>query len=178
MPSGLGDILKVLHSCEKPGRSKIAAYLLDISGEWRERMFNTLTNELERADGQRPRPFSTFGEVRLTNFTWTPLWPRFSENEIHDHVKAIIVMNDEPDRILLEVSYDDKGVIVDVSWQEFKSTDISADDLPGLVARGRALRESRLQKALAAGKIGRNEMCPCGSGIKFKKCCASEINRN
>lgn len=22
-------------------------------------------------------------------------------------------------------------------------------------------------------KIGRNEMCPCGSGIKYKKCCMS-----
>lgn|GEM_PF-1829913 len=26
------------------------------------------------------------------------------------------------------------------------------------------------------GKVGRNEPCPCGSGKKFKKCCASIIN--
>ena len=25
---------------------------------------------------------------------------------------------------------------------------------------------------LAAPKVGRNEPCPCGSGAKFKKCCA------
>jgi len=24
----------------------------------------------------------------------------------------------------------------------------------------------------AAGKVGRNDFCPCGSGRKFKKCCA------
>jgi len=23
----------------------------------------------------------------------------------------------------------------------------------------------------AIGKIGRNELCPCGSGLKYKKCC-------
>ena len=25
-------------------------------------------------------------------------------------------------------------------------------------------------------KIGRNEKCPCGSGIKFKKCCLDKVN--
>jgi SWIM/SEC-C metal-binding protein len=25
---------------------------------------------------------------------------------------------------------------------------------------------------VAATRVGRNELCPCGSGTKFKKCCA------
>jgi len=29
-----------------------------------------------------------------------------------------------------------------------------------------------LPQALRAMKVGRNEPCPCGSGKKFKKCCA------
>jgi len=24
-------------------------------------------------------------------------------------------------------------------------------------------------------KIGRNDLCPCGSGLKFKKCCISKV---
>jgi len=24
-------------------------------------------------------------------------------------------------------------------------------------------------------KIGRNDLCPCGSGIKFKKCCIDKV---
>jgi hypothetical protein len=31
--------------------------------------------------------------------------------------------------------------------------------------------EDMEQEAVAAGKIGRNEPCPCGSGKKYKKCC-------
>ena len=31
---------------------------------------------------------------------------------------------------------------------------------------------SARQPARAAPKIGRNDPCPCGSGKKFKKCCA------
>ena len=26
-------------------------------------------------------------------------------------------------------------------------------------------------------KIGRNEFCPCGSGLKFKKCCIVKVNK-
>lgn len=25
-------------------------------------------------------------------------------------------------------------------------------------------------------KIGRNDICPCGSGLKFKRCCGKNIN--
>ena len=27
------------------------------------------------------------------------------------------------------------------------------------------------QKPIAASKVGRNDPCPCGSGLKYKKCC-------
>ncbi len=30
---------------------------------------------------------------------------------------------------------------------------------------------------MAAGKVGRNDPCPCGSGRKFKQCCAGKSER-
>lgn len=30
---------------------------------------------------------------------------------------------------------------------------------------------------MAAGKVGRNDTCPCGSGRKFKQCCALKAER-
>lgn len=43
--------------------------------------------------------------------------------------------------------------------------------------------DSRLAEQKAAGftlvrreKIGRNAACPCGSGLKFKKCCISQLD--
>ena len=30
---------------------------------------------------------------------------------------------------------------------------------------------------MAAGKVGRNDPCPCGSGRKFKQCCAAKAER-
>lgn len=172
MPAGLSALLEYLRLSGKSGRSAIAAYLLDMSGDWRDRMFDTVALELGRAEEKQPRPFSTFGDVRLTVFAWTPRWPRPLASEMRDHAKAIMVMHEEPDRVLLELSYDDASTILDVEWHFLRRADITVFELPALQARGVALREARLQKAIATGgRIGRNEQCPCGSGTKFKKCC-------
>ncbi len=32
-------------------------------------------------------------------------------------------------------------------------------------------------KSVYQVKIGRNDICPCGSGRKFKKCCINQVNR-
>lgn len=176
MPAGLTALLEFLRVSDKNGRSAIAAYLLDMSGDWRDRMFNTLAQELGRSDAKQPRPFSTFGEVRLTAFALTPRWSLPSADEMRDHARAIMVMHDEPERVLLELSYDDAGMLLHAEWHFLRLADVSIFELPALRARGEALREARLQKAVATGRrIGRNEQCPCGSGKKFKKCCGPEM---
>jgi tetratricopeptide (TPR) repeat protein len=40
---------------------------------------------------------------------------------------------------------------------------------------GDLLRTGASQKPVAAQKVGRNELCPCGSGKKFKKCCGRSL---
>jgi uncharacterized protein len=48
------------------------------------------------------------------------------------------------------------------------------DDVLALFEHFRAARtKHKLATAPSAEKIGRNDPCPCGSGKKFKKCCAA-----
>ncbi len=172
MPVGMANLLGLLQTSGKKGRSAIAAYLLDVSGEWREQLFDTLAQEVEHASHKHPRPFSTYGEVRLTAFPGTPQWGRPSAEDTTTHVKAIMVMNNEPDRVLLDLSYSENGHLVDAEWQFLRRSDITIFELPALQSKAESLRESRLQKALATRRrIGRNDQCPCGSGKKIKKCC-------
>ena len=176
MPSGLAALIEFLQLSGKNGRSAIAAYLLDMSGDWRDRMFDTLAQELEQADVKQPCPFSTSGDVRLTTIAWTPRWLRPSENEMRDHAKAIMLMHDEEERVLLELFYDEVGTLLDAKWNFLRRADITVFELPALQERGEALREARLQKTITkSGRIGRNEQCPCGSGVKFKKCCGPSM---
>jgi uncharacterized protein YecA (UPF0149 family) len=35
--------------------------------------------------------------------------------------------------------------------------------------------ESKGHELVKRIKIGRNDLCPCGSGLKFKKCCINKV---
>ena len=37
--------------------------------------------------------------------------------------------------------------------------------------------EKKVEPVIPRNKIGRNQKCPCGSGIKFKHCCLSKLRR-
>jgi uncharacterized protein len=54
-------------------------------------------------------------------------------------------------------------VALDVHWRRQRTRQMSAP----------IMRRRAVMPAASSSKIGRNEPCPCGSGRKFKKCCAS-----
>ncbi len=65
------------------------------------------------------------------------------------------------------------GINLAGMWEYDEGLDKATKDFVHHTGRGatgsRSLREVR--KALKPKKPGRNEMCPCGSGKKYKKCC-------
>lgn len=57
------------------------------------------------------------------------------------------------------------GLELDYPWQV-------SDEMDALVKDFKTNKKHKsMTKFKGTGKIGRNEKCPCGSGIKFKKCC-------
>lgn len=40
-------------------------------------------------------------------------------------------------------------------------------------ADSRRIMRQALQQAVASGAVGRNDTCPCGSTLKYKKCCGN-----
>lgn len=47
-------------------------------------------------------------------------------------------------------------------------------DLMGFIPDEHELKAKKIQDE-AAGKVGRNDLCPCGSGKKYKKCCGAMV---
>lgn len=84
----------------------------------------------------------------------------------------MLAVQNEPDRVLLELTYSDEGKLDNLLWCR-----VSLEGLPNLEVErlrraGGAVRERRLLSATQArGKIRPNEQCPCGSGKKYKRCC-------
>lgn len=56
--------------------------------------------------------------------------------------------------------------------------DVTAEKLRSrqLTAYQRAVENPRTHSVFQR-KVGRNELCPCGSNQKFKKCCISKVNK-
>jgi hypothetical protein len=60
------------------------------------------------------------------------------------------------------------GVHVNFEWQQDEMMEAATRGMRQESNLGEELEELR---SLKRAKIGRNDLCPCGSGRKFKKCC-------
>jgi hypothetical protein len=171
MPARLEEILAFLGSSHKSGRRKLARTLLNCSGQWRNEITRTIDAELERqASSGKSQSFSLHGEPRITVFCWNSELENPDRHDALDHAQSIMLATNEPDRLLLQLSYR-TGKLMDVIFDFLSLSIISPEDLTRLKSRAETLTQERLNKArLLPGGIGRNQLCPCGSGRKYKKC--------
>lgn len=174
IPARLFEIVDRLSREAAAGRSRVASYLLDLSGEARDAIANGIEEEVARqASTKRPKPLSTpHGDVALTIFCWTPHCPIRDSALALRHTRTVLLLQGDPRRLLLELDYSGSGELVDLTWQWVEPASIPADELPRLRADASLLREKRIASATTERKkIGRNDPCPCGSGKKYKRCC-------
>ena len=173
-PTRILEIVQLLSKSTMAGRAEIASYLLGLSGEWRDKISNFVEDELARQPNtKRAMPISTHGsEVNLTVYCWRARSVRRNAMEALENARSILLINNDPQRLLLELTFTENCILQDVSWHWAELSGIPSDDLPRLRARAERLRRDRVNKArLEKRKIGRNEQCPCGSGKKYKYCC-------
>ena len=172
VPERLLEVIQFLSTRSTKGRTQLCSYLLDLGGDWREQIAKSIDDELSKQPtSKRARPLSTHGDVRLTVFCWTEPWAPRNAKQAVDHGHTIMLMTDEPDRLLLELSYDEAGNLINVHWQKLAPASLPEATTARLRAKAQKLRQTRVSTAKARGKIGRNQPCPCGSGKKYKKCC-------
>lgn len=171
MPDRLEEILSFLGSSHKNRRRKLVSTLLNCSGDWRNRIARTIDEELERqASSKKLQAFSLHGEPRITVFCWHTELGSPDRQDAIDHARTIMLATNDPDRLLLQLSYSN-GKIVDVEHDFLSLAAIPSEDLAKLKSRAEALIQQRLNKArLLPEGVGRNQLCPCGSGGKYKKC--------
>ena len=81
-----------------------------------------------------------------------------------------IARYNEDDRALINLYFNDMGEFKSLDYKLYTKTDIG-DDYDKYYKIGDSHASSRVGKYLSVHKeIGRNDMCPCGSGLKYKKC--------
>ena len=171
-PSRVLEIISFLTGKDWNRRSEVTSYLLDLAGESQQRVSDFIDEDLlrQRSSG-KPLSFSSHGNVKLSVYCWTDVNPRDEALAI-SHTNKVLLLNNEDRRFLLELSYDESDVLIDIHWRQAEQTNIPLTELPSLRNQSEQLRKVRVQKArVERGNLGRNEPCPCGSGKKYKKCC-------
>ena len=85
----------------------------------------------------------------------------------------MFIMN-EPNTILIKAYYDINGKLYDLDFIEYNLATLSKVQQDEIQKYLSFIKEKRIQNYIINNnikKIGRNELCPCGSGKKYKRCC-------
>ena len=90
-----------------------------------------------------------------------------------DYTLASLYRDKDNDRYLIDLYLNQDNKIEKVSIQRFYKKDILPQEIKVIKELSDELAKKRCNKFKETHKrkIGRNELCPCGSGLKYKKCC-------
>lgn len=107
---------------------------------------------------------------------WSDYTPQEIEEEFGYQLTVLFFFSSEKMANSLCEDVNSEDVTLDILAEDMKR--IFPDALRGVALLGNSIHQmlatrgnSNQQPVVQGKKIGRNELCPCGSGKKFKKCC-------
>lgn len=174
IPASYYAIIEQLNEGTHRERRKVASLLLDADGTVRSSVTKSLEEALaSQAKSRRPKPLSIAGPAHRITFACGQAGVTFPGvfNALN-HTKASMLVAGEKDRWLIELFYTEDGTLRKVEPTFIALAEMPVAERGALAPQVELLRTQRIeQKTAIAGKVGRNDLCPCGSGIKYKRCC-------
>ena len=171
-------MLEWLNSSNLNNKIRVANYLLDFSSDAKEGLNNQIEYTLQRQlVTHHSSAISASGrndtDLRYTCFVCLEGAEDFSAQEKLDYTLSTLLWNKESDRVQISLKYSKDRKIQDIAYTYLTLSDIPPERKTTLYQEGKERAEQRIQQFQMVNhrKIGRNELCPCGSGKKYKKCC-------
>ncbi|HEY1748816.1 MAG TPA: SEC-C metal-binding domain-containing protein [Xanthobacteraceae bacterium] len=170
VPRRLAEIITFLATANEPRRAELASFLLDGAGDFRSELAAIVEQGLRgNRELGRTRPMTIFGGMAMTLYIWSPAAPRLPTEAIW-HTRTVMDASGEETRRLVELEYGEDGSLTGAHLTHVSLAGLSPAELERVKSGSLSLQRQRLTQARAKGKIGRNDICPCGSGKKYKKC--------
>jgi hypothetical protein len=175
IPQRVGEIINFLDNNQVRNKVLISSYLLDFSTDSKKEFSETIDKVLNRQlELEQMLVQSMFGERRITTFVRQPNINIFDESFMIKYVQVVILKEDEDDRVMLLLDYNKENHLVGVDYKICYKSEIQDSEIVKLREIGERIPEIKKVVIETKGnKIGRNDTCPCGSDIKYKKCCGS-----
>ncbi|MFJ2492403.1 YecA family protein [Pseudomonas iridis] len=175
MPNFWTQCLTFLNASSGYGRARVSSFLLGLNGETRTAVSRWVESELNAiSDRGRCLPLSTYGELKLTIFVSIIGDCEISDELAIVHCKVVLSSACEGGRELIHLVFGSNRELVDIRYFSISAEDVKQEDVASFKAKGLELKKQRVSIFLGKnGRPGRNDLCPCGSAAKFKKCCGS-----
>ncbi|MCI5207724.1 MAG: DUF4124 domain-containing protein [Candidatus Electrothrix sp. ATG2] len=173
IPARLKEIIDFLNTTSIQGRRQLSSLLLDCGGTFRNDIATGIDQILshQRNTGNS-KSLSVYGQVNASLFCWQAGIVEQRKELALEHAKAAMLVANDNTRLLLELFFDRSERINNLEFQFINSKSIDKNELDKLAPIVGRLRKKRINKANKRDdKLGRNSLCPCGSGKKYKKCC-------
>lgn len=177
MPQLILEIINYLEINLVENRSYIANYFLNFSTEAKEQFCEKIEYILNRQKKMKLAiPFHANGtgnSLKYTCFVNQNGIVETDEKNKRKYALACLSWNKDDYRYLIELDFDKNNKLGRVSLKKLTNQDINVDEKEEIKKLGSQIAEKRFNefKKTHKGKIGRNQLCPCGSGKKYKKCC-------
>ncbi|MFL1484790.1 YecA family protein [Marinobacter sp. LN3S78] len=179
-PHELAKLLEALNSTHKPGWLKADSLIRDYGEQGRKDLAMRLA-EVGDSLGERPERYFAFTDLDQMLFIWmqnsskAPDWQKIKDQAA---ASALYVQASAAVGIYVEVGNAncyEKAHFFEIDPPSKQTTDnahifAAAERIGQRMSRVTASPRNQLPQAQFRGKVGRNERCPCGSGLKYKKC--------
>lgn len=121
----------------------------------------------------RMTPMIAFGDCKYCTFISIPGVIPFPEDKQRDYVYAAASRNETVPVMWISLEYNEKHELTKVASELCSFSDLSNEESVRLKAYGEEKAGDWLELyKLTHGKApGRNDLCSCGSGMKYKFCC-------
>lgn len=177
IPKLIAEIINYLEGNSVECRSQIANYLLNFSSETRNDFCEQVEYVLKRQINTKSViPIHTAGSEDSLRYTCIINQERVVEtNEIkkRDYTLACLLWNNETERVLIDLYFEGDNKFKKIQFKRYNKSDIKSDEIERLQIIGQKIASNRIEqyKRTHKIKVSRNDMCPCGSGNKYKRCC-------
>lgn len=179
LPEVLSRIIQSKYLSKMVNPVYLTSYLLDFSTKTRKIFASQVQLAFEKIEyNTTPKIVSLIGEpesqlaVRLTCIIEREDFDSIGNIEDYrEYTLSIMFANSEQNRNMLILSLDENLNFSQMRFEMLSSDGIEPEDKQRLINDGiERIQRSKRNFYEANKKTGRNEPCPCGSGLKFKKC--------
>ncbi len=173
------QILCYLEENEIPNRSSIANYLLNFASDAKEDFCGKIDYVLDRQRQLKHvvpiHAAGTGDSLRYTCFVNQIDIVNKSFEEKRAYTLASLMKNEESERHIIDIYFNVEDKFEKINVKRYTKDDILDDEIEELKELGESIAQKRMsnykQQNKGKFKIGRNQLCPCGSGKKYKRCC-------